>query len=830
MSQAADFERMGVFYLGRRYDLDRKEAGGLGASLLSDEAFLYESKHLLTHALCVGMTGSGKTGLCLSLLEEAAIDGIPAIVIDPKGDLSNLLLAFPEQRPSDFRPFIDEGEAERRGKSADALAVEVAQKWSEGLAAWGQDGARVARFKDACDVVVYTPGSAAGVQLALLASFDAPPEAVREDAEALAGMIEGATSGLLALAGAPSELRGREHVLVSQLLAGAWAEGKSVDLATLVQSVQKPPFERVGALDLESFFPAKDRAELAMTLNALLASPAASAWAKGAPLDVSSLLRSENGKPRIAVVSIAHLSDEQRMFFVTKLLGAVVAWMRLQSGTTSLRAIVYMDEIFGYFPPTAEPPSKRPMLTLLKQARAFGVGVVLATQNPVDLDYKGLANCGTWFLGRLQAERDKLRVLDGLESARASAPGAGATDRASLDKLLSALGARVFLCHDVHAPEPVIFQSRHTLSYLRGPLTREQIASLMAERKAQKAGSASSESATGTSQAARALGSAAGALVDARPAVGADVEEVFFAAQPRPGQSGPVVYRAGVLATMQLHYVLAKADVDTWQTLALVAPFDGGDANWEHSTTLAPAFAAAAGREPEPGARYETPPALSAKKLATWKKQLTTHLTKNASLVLFENRALSLRSRPGESLADFRGRTAHAAREDRDRAIAELDAKYKPKFEALAEKLRRAQTKIEKERSDVQNQRVGTAVSIGTGVLGAVFGRGVLTGANVGRAGSVVRSAQRVAKEEEDVARAVADDAALRQKWTELQTEANAELAALRDSAASNAGTADASVSELRVPPKKTDTSIDRFVVAWVPFRASASGALEPAW
>jgi hypothetical protein len=409
-----DFEKLGAFYLGREYDLETAKP--------RDELLLYDAKDLTTHAVCVGMTGSGKTGLCLSLLEEAAIDGIPAIAIDPKGDLGNLLLTFPELRPEDFRSWIDPGEAARSGITLDELAEQTAKRWREGLAAWGQQPARIARFRDSADVAIYTPGANAGLPLALLRSFAAPPQAIRDDADALRERIAGAVSGLLSLVGIDADpLRSREHILLSRVLDEAWRAGREVQLADLVREIQSPSFKQVGVVDLESFFPAKDRFELAMSLNNLLASPGFAAWREGEPLDIQRLLYTSEGKPRLSILSIAHLSDAERMFFVTLLLNEVVAWMRSQSGTSSLRALLYMDEVFGYFPPTANPPSKMPMLTLLKQARAYGLGVMLATQNPVDLDYKGLSNAGTWFLGRLQTERDKARVLDGLEGASTAA-------------------------------------------------------------------------------------------------------------------------------------------------------------------------------------------------------------------------------------------------------------------------------------------------------------------------------------------------------------------------------------------------------------------------
>jgi hypothetical protein len=464
------FEKLGTFYLGRPYDpVKRAAQPGL---------LLYDSKDLVTHAVCVGMTGSGKTGLCIDLLEEAALDGVPAIAIDPKGDLTNLMLTFPELRPEDFRPWINEDDARAKSLSPDDYAAQQAKLWRDGLAAWGEDGERIRRLKDAADFAIYTPGSSAGIPISILASFAAPAQGVRDDSELLRDRVTTTASSVLGLLGiAADPIQSREHILIANLLTKAWSAGEGLDLGALIAQIQKPPMTRVGALDLESFYPERERGQLAVKINNLLASPGFNAWLEGVPLDVGQLLRTESGKPRVAIVSIAHLSEAERMFFVSLLLNQVLDWVRTQSGTTSLRAILYMDEIFGYFPPVAEPPSKRPLLTLLKQSRAFGLGIVLATQNPVDLDYKGLANTGTWFLGRLQTERDKARVLEGLESASAAAHAE--LDKGEIDKLLSGLSQRIFLMHNVHEDAPVVFESRWAMSYLRGPLTRDQIKKLM---------------------------------------------------------------------------------------------------------------------------------------------------------------------------------------------------------------------------------------------------------------------------------------------------------------------------------------------------------------
>jgi len=524
-----DFEKLGIFYLGRQYDLAQRKQ--------QPSPLLYESRDLVTHAVCVGMTGSGKTGLCLSLLEEAAMDGIPALIIDPKGDLGNLLLTFPELRTEDFRPWINEDDARRKQLTPDDFAAQQAEMWKKGLAGWDQDGARIAAMRAVCEMNIYTPGSDAGIPISVLRSFDAPPAAVLEDRELFRERVSATATALLGLLGIDADpIQSREHILISHLFDRAWRQGESLDIAGLIHQVQTPSMTKVGVLDLDAFFPSKERFQLAMAMNNLLASPGFEAWLTGEPLDIQSLLFTAQGKPRMSIISIAHLNDSERMFFVSLLLNQTLSWMRQQSGTTSLRALLYMDEIFGYFPPVGEPPSKRPLLTLLKQARAFGLGVVLATQNPVDLDYKGLSNTGTWFIGRLQTERDKNRVLDGLEGVAASA--GGGFDRSQMDSMLSSLGNRIFLMNNVHRGTPQVFETRWAMSYLRGPLTRVQIKQLMDPRKSEIEASAPASGRTGHGTMGHRSGGAAATA--SRPVLPPDVAQYFAPARATSGEG--VIY------------------------------------------------------------------------------------------------------------------------------------------------------------------------------------------------------------------------------------------------------------------------------------------------
>ncbi len=457
-------------YLGKRFD---PKSGALGDRIDLDPA------DLLTHGLIVGMTGSGKTGLAIALLEELLRQGIPVLAIDPKGDLGNLLLLFDSFDAASFQPWIDLEAARREGQDASAAAAATAAVWTKGLAEWGLSAKDAGALLRARDAVIYTPGSRAGVPLNVLQSLEAPKVDFESAEEDLRDEIAGIVAGLLGLLHiAADPLQSREAVFLANLIEQAWRAGKGYDLESLVAAVADPPFQKIGALAVESVFPRKEREGLMLALNNLLAAPSFESWRTGEPLDIEKMLRAPDGRPRVSVVYTAHLSDEERLFVTALLLDKVKTWMRRQSGTSELRALVYLDEIFGYFPPhPANPPTKRPLLTLLKQARAQGVGVVLATQNPVDLDYKGLANMGTWMVGTLQTQQDRDRLMEGLTGAGVAA--------SAVDALLGATRKRVFLLHDVHRAGPCLLHSRWALSYLRGPLTREEISRLMKGRAAE---------------------------------------------------------------------------------------------------------------------------------------------------------------------------------------------------------------------------------------------------------------------------------------------------------------------------------------------------------
>jgi len=802
--ELADYEKLGAFYLGRRYDATR--------GVVAPEPILYDAKDLTTHAVCVGMTGSGKTGLGITLLEEAALDGIPIVAIDPKGDLGNLLLTFPDLAPAAFEPWIDPQAAARVGRSPAQHAAAVARQWREGLAEWDQKPDRIARFAGAAERRILTPGSSAGISVDILGNLSAPPASVRNDPEAFRERILGAVSGLLELLARSSDpLQSREHILLASLFDRAWGDGRSLDLPTLIHQIQRPPLERVGVVDLESFFPATARNDFALSVNNLLASPGFELWTRGEPLDATSLLFAPDGRPRLSIVSIAHLSEPERMFVVTQVLGELVTWMRTRPGSTTLRALLYMDEVFGYLPPTANPPSKLPLLTLLKQARAFGLGAVLATQNPVDLDYKALSNAGTWFLGRLQTERDKARVADGLEGAAIG----GAFDRHRLEATLSGLASRVFLMHNVHEEEPVLFHTRWALSYLAGPLTREQIAALVASPPVPTA-------ATG-SRANFAPGAVPAA--GARPALPAGIEERFFPVTTRPGGRERLEYRAALVATARSHYVHRASGLDHWAERVWFVPLC--DAVWADARSLGEALPELE-TEPEADARFGALPPAASRTTAysRWQRGLRSHIYQRGRIELFRTRRPKLFSSPGESEGEFRGRVRQALREGRDRAVEKLRKRFAPKLVQLKRRMERAQQRLEREREQYQERKFSAAVSIGATLLGALFGRKVVSAGTVGRATTAARGIGRAAAERGDIARAEGSFAAAAAELEELEQQLEEELAVVeRDLDPDTAG-----VERLSVAPRKSDCEAGVPLLVWCPWLVSDDGHAEPAW
>jgi hypothetical protein len=810
-----NFEKLGAFYLGRPYDLKNKKA--------RDGILLYDSADLVTHAVCVGMTGSGKTGLCIAMLEEAAIDGIPSIVIDPKGDIANLLLTFPELRGEDFRPWVNEQDAQKNGLSADAFASAQADLWKKGLDQWGQDGERIRRLKDAAEFCIYTPGSTSGLQVSILKSFGAPPREIREDKELMTERVNSTVTSLLNLIGIEADpIKSREHVLISTLLNRAWSAGQDLDVAGLIQQIQSPPVTQIGVMQLDSFFLAKDRFELAMALNNLLGAPAFGTWMEGEPLEIQKILYTPTGKPRVAIFSIAHLDDTQRMFFVSLLLNQILAWVRTQSGTTSLRAILYMDEIFGYFPPVANPPSKFPLLTLLKQGRAFGFGVVLATQNPVDLDYKGLSNTGTWLIGRLQTERDKARVLEGLEGI---AGGSGQKfDRQVMEQTLAGLSSRVFLLNNVHEDAVEIFESRWAMSYLRGPLTRPEIKKLMdpvKEGRTQAAAPATAAAPVSSPAAVLSGGSP-------RSILPSEIAQYFIPVRSSGPGGATLMYHPMLFGAAEVRYSDSKS-VDFDQQRTQLWPItDGAVAvDWDSGSDVDIPVSDLE-KAPEAGAAFAEAPATAgkAKNFEKWQKELASWLYRNQRLDLFESRGLHIASNPGESERDFRIRLQQLARERRDAAVEQLRQKYAPKIAALREHQSRAQQVVEREAAEAKNEKLQTAISIGATLLSSFMGRKSLSLSTLGRATTAARGVSRSTKESQDVGRAEERVENVSQKLADLDAQFKAEVETLEKSVDPLTEAFD----KVSLKPTKSNIAIKFFSLAWAPYWHDGRGGATPAW
>jgi hypothetical protein len=813
-----DFEKLGTFYLGRPYDLANKAA--------KPGLLLYDSKDLVTHAVCVGMTGSGKTGLCIGLLEEAAIDNIPAIIIDPKGDIANLLLTFPDLRGSDFLPWINPDDAKKKELTPEAFADKEAAKWKAGLESWGQDGARIARLREAADFLVYTPGSTAGLPVSILQSFSVPSPKILEDAELLGERVGTTATSLLNLVGLDADpLQSPEHILLANILKTSWQAGQDLSLSSLIQHIQTPPFSKLGVMDLESVFSSRDRFALAMRFNNLLGAPGFSAWLEGQPMDIDQILYSPTGKPRIAIFSIAHLNDTERMFFVSLLLTQMVSWMRTQSGTTSLRALLYMDEVFGFFPPVKNPPSKAPMLTMLKQARAFGLGVVLATQNPVDLDYKGLGNTGTWFIGRLQTERDMARVLDGLEGAAANSEGN--FNRQKMEQIISGLGNRVFLMNNVHDDGPEIFETRWVLSYLRGPLTRTQIKTLMDPVKAGIQAGASSTAHTASSAQGPA-GSTRGTAAHP-PVLPPEIPQFFVPVRaPQPPDS-TLVYEPRLLASAGVHFLDRQKKIDESRDLTVLVPLteDATPVEWDE-LTITDIVPDDLETTPEEGGTFGELPsqASQAKNYKKWHKDFVAWVFRNHTLEIWNSPVLKITSNSGETEREFRLRVQQLTRETRDAETESLRKKYAAKMAGIEDRIRRAEQAVAREEEQAKQQKFQTVISLGATVLSAFLGRKAVSGTSMSKATSTIRGMSRSMKESQDIERAGENVEALKQQLADLETEFTKETEALASQLQAQSET----LEIISIRPKKSNITVELLGLGWVPHWQDSQGQRTSAW
>jgi len=832
-------EKLGSFYLGAEYDLRSGKRSELAVN--------YDARDLTTHAVCVGMTGSGKTGLCIGLLEEAALDRVPAILVDPKGDITNLLLQFPDLQPADFRPWINVDDARRKGKEVDAYAADTATQWRDGLADWGIDGERMRTLQESVEYTIFTPGSDAGVPINILGSLAAPQLDFATEGELIRERISGTVAALLGLVGVKADpVRSRESILLSNIFEHFWKENRDLDLAQLIMAIQTPPVRQVGVFDVDTFFPEKDRFELAMAFNNLIAAPTFQSWLQGEPLDIDRLYFTPEGKPRHSIFYIAHLSDSERMFFMTLLLEGILTWVRRQSGTTSLRALLYIDEIFGYFPPTAEPPSKRPLLTLLKQARAFGVGVVLVTQNPVDLDYKGLTNTGTWFIGKLQAERDKARVLEGLKGAIAESGGDAELD---YDELITQLGSRVFLMHNVHSARPLVFHTRWAMSYLRGPLTRPQVRELVNQRQPHSTPAAPAaatplpsgegrfaptrraepahESTPAPSSVAIPAGfSAAAPTLDPNveqaylPAVVSDQAAIRYLMQETrrtiTAEHVQLVYEPALLGICSVRFFDRKRNIDqqTEQILLVPATTGLGGVDWADSERLSLTQRDLLSRpervDAAQGPFFATAPesANSARELKSLAKELSDWLYYNSRLSIKVHNELELYQMPGERERDFKIRLQQAAREQRDREVDKLEEKLDRQIDRLQDKLRKQERELAADEAEHAARKQQEMVGIGESVLGWVLGRRstrtLSTAAN--RRRMTAKAGQEVEETQQEIDEMKREIAELGDQLKEESEEITVRWASLLD---------DLDSEELS--PRRTDVDVRTVLLAWLP-------------
>lgn len=797
---------------------------------------------LVTHGVIVGMTGSGKTGLGIGLIEECLAAGVPTLLIDPKGDLTNLALAFPSLAGPEFEPWVDPAQAKAAGVEVPEYAAQQATTWREGLAGWGIDSSAMQAYKDSFNVAIYTPGSTAGIPMNVLGSLAAPQT---DDTEVIADEIEGYVTSLLSIVGINADpLSSREHILLSNIISNAWQSGESLDLPALLARVQQPPMRTLGVFELDQFFPPNDRNAFAMKLNGVLAAPGFQTWITGDPVDIQQMLYGTDGKPRCAIVTTAHLSDEQRQSATSLVLAKLITWMRRQSGTTDLRVLVYMDEVAGYLPPTANPPTKKPIMLLMKQARAFGVGVVLSTQNPVDVDYKALSNAGTWLVGRLTTENDKARLLEGMSSA------AGGVDTATVSSTISGLGKRQFLVRKAGKNDVETFGTRWVRSYLRGPMTRDQIAQVTkgstaaaapaaaAPAAAPQAPPAGETAATPGSEgvAADAAASTATAPGTAPDTTAAPAAPMSVTAAPLADGEVPVMPKVapeisacyldpGAAWTDQVGAIAPTGTGPRLEAAAVarvLVRYDDAKAGLtldeEYEAVVFPLPASTAALEPiavdyddrdliaaaPAAARYAIPDAKVDTKTywTTLQRDLTDYLVRNKPLEIFVNPDLKAYSRVGEPEADFRARCLQLSDEQANKAAAALQAKYQAKRKTLETRLTSAATKA----GQAQSAR-------NTGVMadaGSVLG-GFLSGRR--SASSITAAAKRAQAASNRASAATAKVDEIQAQIVDLDAQLTEEIAVITDEWHAKAE----NVVAQAVTPKKTNVRVTDLRMVWLP-------------
>ena len=784
MNSTFDYEKLKLFYIGKE-----KIDGQI-------TPLVYQNKDLLTHAAIIGMTGSGKTGLGVTLLEEAAIDAIPSIIIDPKGDMTNLLLNFPELNPSDFEPWLDDSEVSNSGGTKEELAIKVSNSYKEGIQRDFQDLSRVKKLKDSADFTIYTPGSSAGVQVSILSSFKAPTIEILEDMELFSNIINSTVHSILSLIDNKSDETSKESILLASIFTNYFKEQKDLTLEELITLIVTPPFSKIGVFDLETFFPQSDRLKFALKINTIIASPSFSTWLEGESLDISKMLYSQSGKAKVNIFSIAHLNDSQRMFFVTILLNQILAWMRRQEGTTSLKALLYMDEIFGYFPPQANPPSKQPMLTLLKQARSFGIGVILSTQNPVDIDYKGLSNIGTWFIGRLQTKQDIEKVIDGLSSASENG-----LNKQELSLALGTLAKRNFIMKNINEEHIKTFETRWALSYLKGPLSKDAIKKLMENKKNNSPKNLEEKKSEVNEP-----------FIDvskgkSKPVIVSSIKEKYSYSS----QNNAYYMQGYLLFSCSVHYLYTLKNVDLKENINFKIYLDekATEINFdEKEDVLIYSFDE---KEKTNSFYYELPSFIqNEKELKLLERDFADYVYRNFKLTLYKNDTLKISSKQYESLDDFKIRIQDRLNEQIDEKIENLKQKFEKENTLLEQKISKLFEKLKKEEQDSISATTNSIISIGTSILGAFFGKSSKT-AIVSKVATSSRGVSKALKERSDIKTVQGEIDDLQSLQDGLEEKLKIEIEKINDEFNISKYT----IEEFFIKPKRTDIYDIKIELLW---------------
>jgi len=789
MDKSEIYEKLGLFYLGNEVDIKSGEK--------EDELLLVKNKNLTTHATIIGMTGSGKTGLGISMIEEAVLDNIPSIIIDPKGDMGNLLLAFDDFDSKKFEPWVDSNEANKQGLSVEEFAKKEAMKWEKGLNSAGQDRDRVKRFKDKADITIYTPGSSAGVSLSVLSSFDAPSLEILEDSDTFSYLLNSTVSSILALIGEDKDMaNSKEAILLSNIFNHFWRKNRGLNIEELIGYIANPPFTKIGVIELKTFYPQNDRLKLAFSLNNIIASPTFSSWLEGVTLDIDNLLYGKDAKPKVSILNIAHLNDNERMFFVTLFLNKYISWMRMQGGSSSLKTLLYMDEIFGFFPATSNPPSKSPMLLLLKQARAFGVGIVLSTQNPIDLDYKGLSNIGSWFIGRLQTKQDIDRVINGLIKS-----GSDLTKK-DIEELLANLQKRTFLLKSAHRDDIDLFSTRWVISYLKGPLSRDDIKLLMKDKKELLLSHDNKEKTTKKDNSDTS---------SSKPILNEDISEYFY--NKNSAQTKPTLY-PHLIANATLRYYNAKRAIDEEERLynKYELPSNLRDLDWNESQINEDDFDLYELNSTSNASFANLPNIIKeASSLKELEKDFTDYLYQNNKLTLYRVSSLKLESDFGENLDKFKIKINDTLSDKKEENKEKLIQKFEKKRDIIDRRYQRALVKLEKEEEDVSSKTTGLVMSIGMAILDSFLGTKRVKRSTISKAGTAIRGAGRIYGEKADVKRAKEALKVIEEDLQELEYSLEDEILKLDEKFSIDS----VEIEEFFIKPRRSDIYDVELAILW---------------